>query len=73
MATTEIVTDSDGSLVLLIPEEFQFSDVSRVRISREGQCLVITPIHKSWSSFADAEQTDEDFLQSREDVIAKNE
>ncbi|EGN75876.1 hypothetical protein A28LD_0364 [Idiomarina sp. A28L] len=74
MVTTELVKDSDGNHILIIPEEFEaeFSGVDKVDICREGQCLIITPIRKSWSSLADAERADEDFLTSRPDVITPN-
>ena len=74
MVTTELIKDSDGSHILIIPEEFEaeFSGVDKVDICREGQCLIITPIRKSWSSLIHAERTDEDFLKSRPDVITLN-
>lgn len=74
MTTTDLITDSDGSQILIIPEEYEsvFIGVDKVSLSRDGKCLIIKPIRKSWPSLADVERADEDFLNSRQDVFTPN-
>lgn len=62
----------DKNQTIKIPEEFAFpDDVSEVEISRQGECLVISPIRAagskfSWAEFFAKPGIDEDFLQDRE-------
>jgi antitoxin VapB len=52
-----------------LPKELEFSGISEVEIRKEGNAIIITPVRKSWQSFANTPQADEDFLQERNDVI----
>jgi antitoxin VapB len=52
-----------------LPKDFEFEGVSEVIIRREGRSLVLTPVLKSWVSFADVEKADDDFLTARPDLL----
>ena len=52
-----------------LPKDFEFKGVSEVIIRKEGSSLVLTPVRKSWASFADVDKADRDFLTDREDLL----
>ena len=52
-----------------LPKDFEFEGVSEVEIRREGNALILTPVRKSWTSFAEIPAADLDFLSERETVI----
>lgn len=52
-----------------LPKDFEFQGVSEVIICKEGSSLVLTPVRKSWASFADVNNADCDFLTDRPDLL----
>ena len=52
-----------------LPKELEFSGVSEVEVRKEGNSIIITPVRKSWKSFIDTAQSDEDFLHERKDIF----
>ena len=57
------------SQAVRIPKELEFQGIKEVEVTRQGDSIVLTPKRKSWSSFADVELSDKDFLTEREDVV----
>lgn len=68
MATAHVFTYGREQAVKL-PKEFEFTDVCEVEIRKQGNSIILTPVRKSWASFALVQQADEDFLSEREDVL----
>jgi len=54
---------------LRLPQDFRFPDgVKEVRILKQGDCLLISPVRQDWTSFfALAVDVPEEFLKRRED------
>jgi antitoxin VapB len=68
MKTASLFKNGRNQAVRL-PKEFEFSGVSEVEITREGDAIILKPVRKSWASFSAVEKADDDFLSEREDVI----
>lgn len=71
MITATLVTEGAYQIVRL-PKEFEFSGVNQVEISKRGNSIIITPIRKSWKSFANFHHADADFLLERSDILDIN-
>lgn len=68
MAIASIFKNGRNQAVRL-PKGLEFEGVSEVEVRREGNSIILTPIRKSWKSFAETPAADEDFLKERSDVI----
>jgi len=68
MRTAVLFTNGKNQAVRL-PKEFEFEGVTEVEICREGESIVLTPKRKSWTSFAEIEVADTDFLAERPDML----
>ena len=68
MRTAAIFINGKNQAVRL-PKEFEFEGVTEVEIHKEGESIVITPKRKSWTSFAEGDRADKDFLAERPDVL----
>jgi len=68
MRTAALFKNGKNQAVRL-PKEFEFDGVTEVEITKEGESIVLTPKRKSWVSFSDVEQADDDFLVERPDVL----
>ena len=67
--TTARLFNNGRNQAVRIPKEFEFEGISEVEIRKEGNAVIITPVHKSWLSYKEVVQADEDFLQERQTVI----
>jgi antitoxin VapB len=70
METTTVRLFKNGqSQAVRIPRALEFKGVDEVEIVREGDAIVLRPIRKSWSSFAEEAAaigaTDDDFMRER--------
>lgn len=52
-----------------LPKDFEFEGISEVEIVKDGDSVILRPVRKSWTSFADVDKADPDFLTEREDVM----
>lgn len=52
-----------------LPKELEFIGVSEVEVRKEGNSIILTPVRKSWKSFINKPQADEDFIEQRKDII----
>ena len=68
MKTASLFKNGQSQAVRL-PKEFEFTGMSEVEIMREGDAVILRPIRKSWTSFAETDKADTDFLTEREDVM----
>jgi antitoxin VapB len=71
MTTTSLIREGTHQIVKL-PKEFEFAGINQVEIRKKGNSLIITPLRKSWKSFANLPQADEDFLLERSDIFQEN-
>lgn len=68
MRTASLFKNGKNQAVRL-PKDFEFEGVSEVEITRDGESLILTPKRKSWLSFSEVDQTDDDFLSDRPDIL----
>jgi len=68
MRTVALFKNGKNQAVRL-PKEFEFTGVTEVEITREGNSIVLTPKRKSWTSFSSVAKADVSFLQERADVL----
>lgn len=71
MITTSLIREGTHQIVKL-PKEFEFTGINQVEIRKKGNSLVITPLRKSWKSFANLQPADEDFLLERPEIFQEN-
>jgi antitoxin VapB len=67
--TTASLFKNGRNQAVRIPKELEFEGISEVDIRKEGNSIIITPVRKSWLSYKEVPQADEDFLQERQTVI----
>ena len=68
MITANLRTEGTHQVVHL-PKEFEFLGVNQVEIRKNGNAVIITPLRKSWKSFANISQADNDFLTEHPDIF----
>lgn len=69
MRTVSIFKNGNNRAIRL-PRDLDFEGVSELEIAREGDSLILRPVRPTWSSFAQQEKADPDFLAERADVIS---
>lgn len=67
--TTASIFKNGNNQAIRLPKDLEFKGVKKVRIKKQGNSLLITPVRKSWVSLADHERADDDFLIDRENVM----
>ena len=67
--TTASLFKNGRNQAVRLPRGLEFEGVSEVEIRREGNSIVLTPVRKSWRSFAETSPADDSFLSERHDVI----
>ncbi|HCB8544617.1 TPA: AbrB/MazE/SpoVT family DNA-binding domain-containing protein [Escherichia coli] len=70
MRTVSIFKNGNNRAIRL-PRDLDFEGVSKLEIIREGDSIILRPVRPTWSSFAQLEKTDADFLVEREDVVSE--
>ncbi|EBX1067391.1 AbrB/MazE/SpoVT family DNA-binding domain-containing protein [Salmonella enterica subsp. enterica serovar Oranienburg] len=68
MRTVSIFKNGNNRAIRL-PRDLDFEGVSELEIIREGDSIILRPVRPTWSSFAQLEKTDPDFMAEREDVV----
>ncbi|WP_334050006.1 type II toxin-antitoxin system VapB family antitoxin [Alteromonas gracilis] len=68
MKTASLFKNGRNQAVRL-PKDFEFEGVSEAEITREGDAIILRRARKTWTSFAEADVADADFLVERPDVI----
>lgn len=57
------------SQAVRIPKDLAFKGVDAVNIEKRGNSLVLTPVRKTWESFAELNGADDDFMKLRPRLI----
>jgi len=71
MPTTTVSLFRNGkNQAVRIPRDMEFKGVTELVMTREGDTLILRPSRPTWSSLAELEPVDADFLVDRPDVIA---
>ena len=68
MSTAKLFMNG-GSQAVRLPRQFAFEGHAEVAISKEGNKVILEPVIKSWSSFADIDKAGDDFMEVRPDVV----
>ena len=68
MITASLFKNGRNQAVRL-PKELEFSGVNEVELRKEGNSIIITPLRKSWASFADISEAEHDYLSERNDIV----
>ena len=68
MRTASLFKNGKNQAVRL-PKEFEFKNASEVEVVKDGESIILTPKRKSWTSFANVDVADSDYLVTRPDVI----
>ncbi|HJP33013.1 MAG: type II toxin-antitoxin system VapB family antitoxin [Candidatus Latescibacteria bacterium] len=68
MATASLFKNGSNQAVRL-PRGLEFEGVSEVEIRRQGSSIILTPVRKSWKSFAETAPADDSFLSERHEVV----
>ena len=68
MRTASLFKNGKNQAIRL-PKDFEFEGVTEVEIIKEGESIILTPLRKSWASFANVEKADSDFLLERPDLM----
>ena len=66
--TTKLFKNGQSQAVR-IPKPFQFVGTDEVVIRRQGNAVIITPKRKSWTSLADVDKADADFMVLRPELV----
>lgn len=69
MRTVSIFKNGNNRAIRL-PRDLDFEGVSELEIIREGDSIILRPVRPTWSSFAQLEKADADFMVEREDVVS---
>ena len=68
MITASLFKNGRNQAVRL-PKELEFSGVNEVELRKQGNSIIITPLRKSWMSFADTLEADKNYLIERNEII----
>ena len=52
-----------------IPRELEFKGVDSVKIEKQGNSLVLSPVRSTWSSYKEEAVADDDFMRVRPRLI----
>jgi len=52
-----------------LPKQFELEGIDKVVIRKEGEVLIITPLKKTWTSFAALPKADDDFMSERTELL----
>jgi len=67
--TTASLFKNGRNQAVRLPKGLEFKGVSEVEVHREGNSIILTPLRRSWKSFAETAEAGADFLTDREDII----
>ena len=69
MRTVSIFKNGNNRAIRL-PRDLDFDGVSELEIVREGDSIILRPVRPTWSTFAELEKADAEFMAEREDVVS---
>ena len=68
MRTVSIFKNGNNRAIRL-PKDMDFPGVNELEIVQDGNSVILRPVRPDWTSLADCDKADSDFLEDREDVI----
>ena len=68
MRTVSIFKNGNNRAIRL-PRDLDFDGVSELEIVREGDSIILRPVRPTWSSSAQLEKADADFMAEREEIV----
>ncbi len=68
-ATAKLFTNGRSQAVR-IPKDLAFEGIDEVLVRKVGNKLVLEPIRKTWTSFAEEEAAGSDFMSDRIDLLS---
>ena len=68
MRTVSIFKNGKNQAVRLT-KDFEFEGVNELEIYKEGDVITLRPVRPDWLSYGQQQQSDDDFMTNREDVI----
>ncbi|MEM6052093.1 type II toxin-antitoxin system VapB family antitoxin [Erwinia sp. P7711] len=69
MRTVSIFKNGNNRAIRL-PRDLDFEGVNELEIVREGDSIILRPVRPTWSSFAQLEKADADFMTGRENIVS---
>ncbi|KEQ17637.1 type II toxin-antitoxin system VapB family antitoxin [Endozoicomonas numazuensis] len=69
MRTVSIFKNGRNQAIRL-PKDMEFEGISELEIIKEGDRIILKPARPTWSSLADYDPADDDFMSERSDIIA---
>ena len=73
METIAKLFTNGRSQAVRIPKACQFEGVDEVRIRRDGDALIVVPVRKTWTSYADeAPAVGDDFMAERPELMDRD-
>jgi len=67
---TVSIFKNGANQAIRFPKEMEFSGVSELEITKQGDRIILQPVRPSWLSLANCEKADNDFMNAREDIIS---
>jgi len=67
---TVSIFKNGNNRAIRLPRDLDFEGVSELEILREGDNIILRPVRPTWSSFAQLEKADPDFMAERADVVS---
>lgn len=69
MTLTAKLFTNGRSQAVRIPKDLAFEGIDEVSVRKVGDKLILEPIRKSWTSFADKGVTGADFMAERSELL----
>lgn len=69
MTSTAKLFTNGRSQAVRIPKDFAFEGIDEVSVRKVGDKLILEPIRKSWTSFADEDVVGSDFMAERSQLL----
>jgi len=67
--TTASLFKNGRNQAVRLPKDLEFKGVTEVEVHREGNSIILTPLRRSWMSFAETAEVDAGFLANRVEII----
>lgn len=69
MTSTAKLFTNGRSQAVRIPKDFAFEGIDEVSVRKVGDKLILEPIRKSWTSFAEERVAGPDFMTERPELL----
>ncbi len=69
MATTAKLFTNGRSQAVRIPKDLAFKDTNEVSVRKVGNKLILKPVRKTWTSFAQEEAADSELMADRVELL----